>query len=165
MLYLWQETLLPHLSILVEYSCDVDCILILKWSGSGSVVSDSLQPHRLYSPWNSPGQYAGMGSCFLQVRTLRLRLSNLLTICVESYGSNINLMVLRPAFSSSLLNCGHDGGYSLLSALKEQRNISLGLIILFVKPRKKTNYFCLLQWENRNPIPYKCFLLKYKLVS
>ena len=101
----------------------------------------------------------------LLMRKLRLRLSNLLTICVESYGSNINLMVLRPAFSSSLLNCGHDGGYSLLSALEEQRNISLGLIILFVKPRKKTNYFCLLQWENRNPIPYKCFLLKYKLVS
>ena len=101
MLHLWQETLLPHLSILVEYSCDVDCIPILKWNGSGSVVSDSLQPHRLYSPWNSPGQYAGMGSCFLQVRKLRLRLSNLLTICVESYGSNINLMVLRQAFSSS----------------------------------------------------------------
>ena len=27
-----------------------------------SVMSDSLQPHRLYSPWNSPGQNTGMGS-------------------------------------------------------------------------------------------------------
>ena len=27
-----------------------------------SVVSDSLQPHELYSPWNSPGQNAGVGS-------------------------------------------------------------------------------------------------------
>ena len=27
-----------------------------------SVVSDSLRPHRLYSPWNSPGQNAGVGS-------------------------------------------------------------------------------------------------------
>ena len=26
-----------------------------------SVMSDSLQPHRLYSPWNSPGQNTGVG--------------------------------------------------------------------------------------------------------
>ena len=36
-------------------------------SESRSVVSDSLRPHRLYSPWNSPGQNTGMGSLsFLQ---------------------------------------------------------------------------------------------------
>ena len=29
------------------------------------VMSDSLQPHRLYSPWNSPGQNTGMGSLSL----------------------------------------------------------------------------------------------------
>ena len=34
-------------------------------SKSGSVVSDSLQPHGLYSPWNSPGQNTGMGSLSL----------------------------------------------------------------------------------------------------
>ena len=34
-------------------------------STSHSVVSDSLQPHELYSPWNSPGQNPGVGSCFL----------------------------------------------------------------------------------------------------
>ena len=32
---------------------------------SRSVVSDSLQPHRLYSPWNSPGQNIEMGSLSL----------------------------------------------------------------------------------------------------
>ena len=31
-------------------------------SESRSVVSDSLQPHGLYSPWISPGQNAGVGS-------------------------------------------------------------------------------------------------------
>ena len=31
-------------------------------SESHSVVSDSLQPHGLYSPWNSPGQTTGVGS-------------------------------------------------------------------------------------------------------
>ena len=34
-------------------------------SESHSVVSDSLWPHRLYSPCNSPGQNTGMGSCSL----------------------------------------------------------------------------------------------------
>ena len=34
---------------------------------SCSVVSDSLRPHGLYSPWNSPGQNTGVGSLpFLQ---------------------------------------------------------------------------------------------------
>ena len=31
-------------------------------SESRSVVSDSLRPHSLYSPWNSPGQNTGVGS-------------------------------------------------------------------------------------------------------
>ena len=35
------------------------------WSESHSVVSNSLQPHGLYSPWNSPGQNTGVGSLSL----------------------------------------------------------------------------------------------------
>ena len=31
-------------------------------SESRSVISNSLRPHRLYSPWNSPGQNTGVGS-------------------------------------------------------------------------------------------------------
>ena len=30
-----------------------------------TVVFDSLQPHGLYSPWNAPGQYTGVGCHFL----------------------------------------------------------------------------------------------------
>ena len=37
-------------------------ILIIE---SHSVVSDSLRPHGLYRPWNSPGQNTGVGSYFL----------------------------------------------------------------------------------------------------
>ena len=33
-----------------------------KESESLSVVTNSLQPHELYSPWNSPGQNTGVGS-------------------------------------------------------------------------------------------------------
>ena len=35
------------------------------WTESHSVVSDSLRPHGLYSPWNSPGQNTGVGSLSL----------------------------------------------------------------------------------------------------
>ena len=35
------------------------------YSISHSVVSDSLRPHGLYSPWNSPGQNTGVGSLSL----------------------------------------------------------------------------------------------------
>ena len=37
---------------------------VWKWRGSGnhSVVSNSLRPHGLYNPWNSPGQDTGVGS-------------------------------------------------------------------------------------------------------
>ena len=34
-------------------------------SESSSVVSDSLQSHGLYSPWNSPGQNIGVGNSSL----------------------------------------------------------------------------------------------------
>ena len=39
--------------------------ICVKESESCSVVSDSWQPHRLCSPWNSPGQNAGVGSLSL----------------------------------------------------------------------------------------------------
>ena len=37
------------------------CVNLCLESESRLVVLDSLQPHRLYSPWNSPGQNTGMG--------------------------------------------------------------------------------------------------------
>ena len=39
--------------------------LELTESESRSVVSSSLRPHGLYSPWNYPGQNTGMGSLSL----------------------------------------------------------------------------------------------------
>ena len=40
----------------------VKALIKSRCSESHSVLSDSLQPHGLYSPWNSPGQNAGVGS-------------------------------------------------------------------------------------------------------
>ena len=37
----------------------------LKWTESHSVVSYSLWPHELHSPWNRPGQNTGVGSLSL----------------------------------------------------------------------------------------------------
>ena len=37
----------------------------VKWSESLSVMSNSLQHHGLYNPWNSPGQNTGVGSLSL----------------------------------------------------------------------------------------------------
>ena len=43
----------------------VTSFIQVKWSESRSVVSDSLWPHGLYSPWNSPGQNSGVGNLSL----------------------------------------------------------------------------------------------------
>ena len=43
---------------------------------SRSVVSDSLRPHRLHSPWDSPGQDTGVGSLSLLQRIFPTQESN-----------------------------------------------------------------------------------------
>ena len=53
----------------IEKSGDYNTLILL-WlihveSGSRSVVSNSLPPHGLYSPWNSPGQNTVVGSLFV----------------------------------------------------------------------------------------------------
>ena len=48
----------------------------MKESESRSVVSDSLWPHGLYSPWNSPGQNTGVGSLSLLQRIYPTQGSN-----------------------------------------------------------------------------------------
>ena len=41
-------------------------LLLMKWrSENHSIVASPLGPHGLYSPWNSPGQNTGLGSCSL----------------------------------------------------------------------------------------------------
>ena len=47
-----------------------------QWSESVSVMSNSLQPHGLYSPWNSPSQNAGVGSHSLLQRIFPTQESN-----------------------------------------------------------------------------------------
>ena len=55
----------PKLTIMQFRSTLKDQIHSFIQSESRSVMSDCLQPHRLYSPWNSPGQNTGTGSLSL----------------------------------------------------------------------------------------------------
>ena len=57
MLKVWPFSQSHNLKIL-------DLLLMLE-SESHSVVSNSLRPHGLYSPWNSPGQNTGVASLSL----------------------------------------------------------------------------------------------------
>jgi len=70
-------------------------------SESHSVVSDSLQPHGLYSPWNSPGQNTGVGS------------HSLLQGIFPTQGSNPGLLHCR----QSLYCLSHQGRNVMLFCL------------------------------------------------
>ena len=48
----------------------------VKWSESRLVLSYSLRPRGLYSPWNSPGQITGVGSCSLLQRIFPIQGQN-----------------------------------------------------------------------------------------
>ena len=50
---------------LSTYTLPVKLCVLKKKKKSHSVVSDSLRPFGLYSPWNSSGQNTGVGSCSL----------------------------------------------------------------------------------------------------
>ena len=62
------------------------CMKVKVKSENHSVVSDSLRPHGLYSPWNSPGQNIGVGSL------------SLLHGIFPSWGSNSGLPHCRQIF-------------------------------------------------------------------
>ena len=59
----------PYLLVTMEFSLGT-CSKLLpvslsQWSEGRSAVSNSLWPHGLYIPWNSPGQNTGVGSLSL----------------------------------------------------------------------------------------------------
>ena len=61
-----KNTYIKHLLVSVKiYIYIYNNICYHLESESCSIMSDSLQTHGLYSPWNSPGQNTGMGSLSL----------------------------------------------------------------------------------------------------
>ena len=67
------------LFISLGWGSDID--ILMPWfsdfeSKSHSALSDSLQPHGLYSPWNSPDQNTGVGSLSLLQGIVPTQVSN-----------------------------------------------------------------------------------------
>ena len=50
---------------MVNFMCQPGPVFWPKWSESCSVMSNSLWPHGIYSPWNSPGQNTEVRNLFL----------------------------------------------------------------------------------------------------
>ena len=83
-------------------------------SESHSVVSSSMGPHGLYSPWNSPGQNTGVGSLSLLQRIFPIQGSNpcvLDSLPAEPHGKPKNtavgsLSLLQQIFPAQELNWG-----------------------------------------------------------
>ena len=59
------STLLIITEVLIKTTMKYDLTPVRMWSEGQSVMSNSLQPQGLYSPWNSPGQNTGVGSLSL----------------------------------------------------------------------------------------------------
>ena len=65
-LFYIQKSVFRNQSISKPYGCQqLIHFALFEVKKSRSVLSDSLRPHGLYSPWNSPGQNSGMGSLSL----------------------------------------------------------------------------------------------------
>ena len=86
-------------------------ILIIE---SHSVVSDSLRPHGLYRPWNSPGQNTGVGSLSLLQGTFPTQGSNSgflhcrqILYQLSHQGSSVNTVRAFPAPDSSAAGLRH----------------------------------------------------------
>ena len=72
-------------------------------SESRSVVSDSLQPHGLYSPWSSPGQNTGVGSLSLLQGIFPTQESNPGLGLIHYIGSAIHRICNPPHLQSTTL--------------------------------------------------------------
>ena len=96
--------------------CLLHCMQILCLSAkkrikseSRSVMSDSLKPHGLYSPWNSAGKNTGVGCCFLLQGIFLTQESNPgLLHCRQilywlSYKGSLSLRELTPILKEVLL--------------------------------------------------------------
>ena len=94
------------------------CAYIVKVSESRSVVSNSLRPHGLYSPWNSLGQNTGVGSCAL------------LQGIFPTQGSNPGLPYCRLI----LYQLSHKGSPRILKWVQFSSIQSLSNVQLFVTP-------------------------------
>ena len=126
------------------------------YTGYHSVMSDSLQPHGLYNPWNSLGQNSGVGS------------PSLLQGIFPTQGLNSGL----PHCRQILYQLSHKGSPRILewvacpfsSGSSRPRNQTMASYIAggFFTNWTGSN---ILQLKHRMPITYQWLKLGYSLVS
>ena len=104
--------------------CKENC-LFRPESESHSVMSDSLRPQGLYSPWNSPGQNTGMGSL------------SLLQGIFPTQGSNPGLLHCRRI----LYHLNHKVSLLGLGSLYREFFKIMNLILLFEFERVQECFF------------------------
>ena len=92
----------------------------VKWSESCSVVSNSLWPHGLNSPWNSPGQSTGVGS---------LSLLQGIFLTQESYWGLLHCRWI-------LYQLSYEGSPINKTGFKISFTISLLTLLLFIQVKK-----------------------------
>ena len=123
----WKSLRSTHLDV-NWIACELYVNKVLKnkkiGSESHSVVSDSLQPHGLYSPWNSQGQNTGGGSL------------SLLQGIFPTQGSNPGLLHCR----CILYHLSHQGSPNIIFGLMNKCTV----FIFGHEERRKPNFiFCL----------------------
>ena len=94
-------------AILFIFVFPESCLVPSTWKWIRSVMSDSLRPQGLYSPWNSPGQNTGVGSLSLLQGTF------------PAQGSNPGLLHCRRI----LYQLSHKGSPKYIAALNEYSSI------------------------------------------
>ena len=122
-------------------------------SESHSVVSNSLQSHGLYSPWNSPGQNTGVGSLSLLQEIFPAQESNPGLLCCRwilyqlshkgsplhllnrSHCSRIKVFGLRYKISNSILEL------SVVRHRWRKHVILVGLFIMYPSSAARENIF------------------------
>ena len=94
--------------------CQTSTSTLLSSEGH-SVVSNSLRLHRLYSPWNSPGQNTGVG------------ILSLLQVIFLTQGSNPGL----PHYRQILYQLSHKGSLIFFFLSNELLKVMIGLSAFF----------------------------------
>ena len=140
----------------------------LKGSESCSVVSNSLRPHGLHRPWNSPGQSPGVGSVSLLQGSFPIQESNWdLLHCRQilyqlSYQGSLMLLNTHVKQKQTILLSLVKSLYTLLSdviiSIVGPRHLLLGqfnywfLLIMLISGRKNVTFsvHCLREKNSQN---------------
>ena len=144
-----------------------NCLSEVKWSESHSVVSDSLRPYGLNSPWNSPGKNTWVASSQPRDQTQVSRIAlQAYSLPAEPQGKPSIKMILNFIESiqhtawhteTFIVDTGGDITYCYyFCGLMFSANPQFSSILSFQLPRYKTTSNHYYGEGNGNPLQYSC---------